>query len=254
MDFPTLGYNDDPERERRNKALRCAMIKGFDWSRRNESFYFGLGRVFPGVITPTVPEFDPELSEESVTLDIDGAKQLLADNGWNEDNLPELVYGAQAGVNDRMMFEQFRGFFKKIGYPPEKIILKQYATFGDYMKATANSQLPFVSKGWGLDFPDAENTLQLFYGPNGSPGSNDANYKNPEFDRLYEQAAVMLPSPGRTAIYRRMNKILIDDCVTISGIARTRIYLWHKDIIAMPDRQIVGGFYLRFVDTADDGG
>lgn len=253
MDFPDFGYNEDPERERRNKALRCAIIKGFDWSRRNESFYFGLGRVFPGVITPTVPEFDPELSDESVTLDLDGAKKLLGENGWREENLPEIVYGAPAGVTQRMFYEQFRGFLKKIGYPPEKIVLKQYATFGDFVKDTSNSVLPFISKGWGLDFPDAENTLQLFYGPNGSPGSNDANYKNPEFDRLYEQAAVMLPSPERTAIYRRMNQMLIDDCVTISGLARTRIYLWHKDVIAMPDREIVGGFYLRFVDTVDGG-
>ena len=253
MDFPEFGYNDDPERERRNKALRCAISKGFDWERRNESFYFGLARVFPGIITPTVPEFDPELSEESVTLDIAGARKLLADNRWNEDNLPEIVYGTPAGVIQRMFYEQFRGFMKKIGYPPEKVVLKQYATFGDFVKDTSNSRLPIVAKGWGLDYPDAENTLQLFYGPNGSPGSNDANYKNPEYDRLYEQSAVMLPSPERTEIYRRMNQMLIDDCVVIAGLARTRIYLWHKDIIALPDREIVGGFFLRFVDTVDGG-
>ena len=253
MDFPEFGYNDDPERERRNKALRCAVTKGFDWARRNESFYFGLARVFPGIITPTVPEFDPELSEESVTLDIAGAKKLLADNGWNADNIPEIVFGTTAGVIQRMFYEQFRGFMKKIGYPPEKIVLKQYATFGDFVKDTSNSRLPIIAKGWGLDYPDAENTLQLFYGPNGSPGSNDANYRNPEYDRLYEQSAVMLPSPERTEIYRRMNRMLIDDCVVISGLARTRIYLWHKDIIAVPDREIVGGFFLRFVDTIDGG-
>ncbi|NNC63953.1 MAG: hypothetical protein HKN84_04130 [Gammaproteobacteria bacterium] len=251
MDFPEFGYNDDPERERRNKALRCAVTKGFDWARRNESFYFGLARVFPGIITPTVPEFDPELSEGSVTLDIAGAKKLLADNGWNEDNIPEIVFGTTAGVIQRMFYEQFRGFMKKIGYPPEKIVLKQYATFGDFVKDTSNSRLPIIAKGWGLDYPDAENTLQLFYGPNGSPGSNDANYKNPEYDRLYEQSAVMLPSPERTEIYRRMNQMLIDDCVVISGLARTRIYLWHKNIIALPDREIVGGFFMRFVDTVD---
>jgi ABC-type transport system substrate-binding protein len=253
MDFPEFGYNDDPERERRNKALRCAMVKGFDWARRNESFYFDLGQVFPGVITPAVPEFDPSLARDSVTLDIAGAKQLLADNGWTAENLPEIVYGIQAGVVQRMFYEQFRGFMKKIGYPPEKVVLKQYATFGDFSRATSESKLPIVSKGWSLDYPDAENTLQLFYGPNGSPGSNDANYRNPDFDRLYEQSAVMQPSPERTALYRRMNRMVIDDCVAISGLSRTRIYLWHKNVIALPDREIVAGFFLRFVDIADNG-
>jgi ABC-type transport system substrate-binding protein len=198
-----------------------------------------------------VPEFDPALSEESVTLDIDGAKKLLAENGWNEDNLPEILYGATAGVIQRMFYEQFRGFMKKIGYPSERVVLKQYATFGDFIKDTSNSRLPIVAKGWGLDYPDAENTLQLFYGPNSSPGSNDANYRNPEYDRLYEESAVMLPSPERTEIYRRMNKMVVDDCVAISGLSRTRIYLWHKNVIAMPDREIVGGFFLRFVDIVN---
>ena len=90
--------------------------------------------------------------------------------------------------------------------------------------------------------------MQLFYGPNGSPGSNDANYSNPEYDALFEQASVMLPSPERTEIYQRMNQILIDDCVTISGMSRVQIMLWHKDVIAMPDSSIVGGFFLRYVD------
>ena len=68
---------------------------------------------------------------------------------------------------------------------------------------------------------------------------------------MYELASTMLPSPERTEIYQRMNRILIDDCVANTGIARTRIYLWHKNVIAIPDREIVGGFFLKYVDIAD---
>jgi oligopeptide transport system substrate-binding protein len=249
LDFPEFGYNEDPEREERNKALRCAMVKAFDWERRNESFYFGLGNVFPGIIIPVVPEYDPDISTASIKRDVAGAKALLAEYGWHSDNLPELVYGANSSVTSRLIFEQFRAWMQEIGYPREKIVLKQYATFGDISKAWKESRLPFVTKGWGLDFPDAENTLQLFYGPNGSPGSNDANYRNPEFDRLYEKTSTMLPSPERTALYRKMNQLVIDDCVAITGLARTRILLWHKDVIGFPDREIVGGFWLKYVDV-----
>jgi oligopeptide transport system substrate-binding protein len=250
--LPEFGYNPDPERERRNKALRCAVIKAIDWPARNESFYAGIGTIFPGIIVPVVPEYDPDLSTESVTRDVPGARRLLAENGWTADNLPVFVYGTTAGVTSRLFFEQFRAWLKEIGYPREKVVLKQYATFGDISKAWKQAELPWVSKGWGLDYPDAQNTLQLFYGPNGSPGSNDANYHDPEFDRLYEQTSVMLPSPERTALYRRMNQMVIDDCVAATGLARTRIYLWHKDVIAMPDREIVGGFFLKYVDLADE--
>jgi oligopeptide transport system substrate-binding protein len=138
-----------------------------------------------------------------------------------------------------------------IGYPKEKIVLKTYATFGDIAKAWRNSELPLISKGWGLDYPDAENTLQLFYGPNAAPGSNDGNYRNAAYDDLYRQAAVMLPSPERTELYRRMNKMVIDDCVAFTGLSRVGITLWHKNIIALPDRNFVGGRFLNFVDVAN---
>jgi len=249
MDFPEFGYNPDPEREKRNKALRCAIIKAVSWEQRNESFYVGLGRKFPGIIVPVVPEFDPDLSYDSVTRDIDGARLLLAEHGWTPENLPELIYGTTSSVTSRLFYEQFRAWLKELGYPPEKVILKQYATFGDISKAWKESRLPLISKGWGLDYPDAENTLQLFYGPNASPGSNDGNYRNPEYDRLFEQSSTMLPSPERTELYRRMNRMVIDDCVAITGLSRTRIYLWHKNVITVPDRDIVGGFFLKYVDV-----
>ncbi len=249
LDFPEMGYNEDPKRNRRNKALRCAVIRGFDWEARNDSFYMGLGQVFPGVIPPVVPEFDPDMSKDSITRDVVYAKQLLADNNWTAESLPTLVYGTVAGVKSRLFFEQFRAFLKDIGYPPEKIVLKRYATFGDVVRAWSRSELPFVSKGWGLDYPDAENTLQLFYGPNGSPGSNDANYANPQYDALFEEASVMPPSAERTVIYRKMNQMLVDDCVALTGLTRMKITLWHNDVIAVPDSSIVAGNFLRYVDV-----
>ncbi|NND65394.1 MAG: hypothetical protein HKM24_05455, partial [Gammaproteobacteria bacterium] len=248
FDFPEWGYHNDPKQVARNKALRCAVIKAFDWDERNDRFYSGIGKVFPGVIPPMVPEYDANLSRESVTYDLAAAKQLLADHGWTPDNLPEFTYGAGGAVVQRQFFEQFRDFMMKLGFPAEKIVFKQYATFGDLAKAWKQSQLPYISKGWGLDFPDAENTLQLFYGPNSSPGSNDANYRNPEYDRLYEQSSVMQPGPQRTAIYRRMNQLIIDDCAAVTGMSRTGISLWHKNVIAYPDHDIVGGHFLRYVD------
>jgi oligopeptide transport system substrate-binding protein len=251
MDFPEIGYNEDPERERRNRALRCAMTRGFNWQSRNESWYSGLGVPFPGIIPPVTPEYDPDLSKDSIRYDPEGARALLLENGWNADNLPVLEYGTTPGPTSRLFYEQFRAWMTRIGYPSEKLVLKTYATFGDIAKAWRNSELPLISKGWGLDYPDAENTLQLFYGPNGSPGSNDGNYSNPEYDDLYRQASVMLPSPERTVLYRRMNELVIDDCAAITGLSRRGIALWHRNVVMLPDRNFVGGRFLKYVDILE---
>ncbi len=253
LDDPAIGYHPDPERERRNRALRCAMRKAFDWQARNERFYFDMGRVFPGVIPPTVPQFDPDLARDSVQRDVAGARELLAEHGWTPDNLPELEYGYPSSVKERQAFEQFRGFMEEIGYPREKIRGRPYASFGEYSRALKQRAVPIFFLSWTLDYPDAQNTLQLFYGPHGSPGSNNMNYRNPAFDRLYREASRLRESGERQKLYQRMNRMVIDDCAVISGLARTRIMLWHRDVVAFPDQEMVGGHFLKYVDIPQDG-
>ena len=247
---PDFGYHEDSVQNEKNKALRCAIIKGFDWSDRNSRYYSGLGQVFPGVIPPIVPEFDPALDSSSVEYDVEEAKRLLSDSGWTADNLPVLTYGIANSTLEQQFFEQFRGFMIKIGYPQEKIVIKRYATFGDIAGAWSRSELPLINKGWALDYPDAENTLQLFYGPNHSPGSNDSNYANPEYDRIFKQASTLQPGPERTALYRRLNRMIIDDCLAITGMSRTEVLMWDKRVIAYPDRSFVGGFHFPYIDIS----
>jgi len=244
---PVFGNNGDPVHDEKNKALRCAIRKAKNWDQSNRAFYFGLGTVFPGVITPSVLEYDPDMSQDSIELDIEGAKQLLQQAGWNAENLPDLVYHTSGSVTNRLQYEQFRGFLKKVGYPVKKVKYNPYPSFGAFNKALKDGKTPFFSLGWGLDYPDAENTLQLFYGPNKSPGSNNFNYVNPQFDSLFEQAKTMQPSPERTDLYQQLNQMVIDDCVVLSGLSRNRIYLWHHDVIMYPDREILGGFFARYV-------
>jgi ABC-type transport system substrate-binding protein len=254
MDDQRIGYHPDSDQAARNTSLRCAIIKAFDWQKRNEVFYYGIGRVFAGIIPPASLEFDPAQDDSWVQRDLDGARKLLRDAGWHAGNLPELEYGFPASVTERQMFEQFRSFMADIGYPAEKIRPLTFATYGDYARAYLNREVMLTTTGWTMDYPDAENTMQLFYGPNASPGSNSANYSNEEFDRLYRAGAAMQPSPMRTSLYRNMNRILLDDCVTISGISRTLILMWNQDAVMLPDRAFVGGFFFRYVDSgAADG-
>jgi oligopeptide transport system substrate-binding protein len=254
MDDQRIGHHPDAEQDARNRALRCAIIKAFDWPRRNEIFYSGLGRTFPGVIAPITPEYDPGQSMESVSRNLDEARSLLKRNGWSANNLPELEYGFPSSVTERQMFEQFRSFMAEIGYPEEKIKPLTFASYGDYARAFLNREVMLITTAWTMDYPDSENTMQLFFGPNASPGANNSNYRNPEYDRLYREAAVMPESPMRTALYRKMNQMVIEDCVSITGLSRTLILLWDKRFRMLPDRSFVGGFFLRFALAGSGAG
>ena len=246
-----IGYHADPVQNQRNQALRCAMVKAFDWKKRNEIFFYGIGRVFPGIIPESVPEYDPDRDQAYVQRDLQAAIELLTKYGWNEDNLPVLDYGFPNSVTERQIFEQFRNFMMEMGYPAEKIRPLIFASYGDYQRAYSQGKVTLINTSWTMDYPDAENNMQLFYGPNSAPGSNSASYNNPDYDRLYESSASMSESPERTVIYRQMNQLMMDDCASISGISRTLLFLWDKNVIMQPDRSFLGGYFMRFVDLME---
>ena len=88
----------------------------------------------------------------------------------------------------------------------------RYSNWPEFLKRLDRNETQMFRLAWIIDYPDAQNFLQLFYSKNASPGPNHANYSNPEFDRLYEQILVMQDTPARTALYRQMANIVVEDC------------------------------------------
>lgn len=246
-----IGYHTDPVQNQRNRALRCAMVKAFDWKKRNEIFFYGIGQVFPGIIPTAVAEYDSHGDSSYIQRDLQGAIDLLTANGWNKENLPVLDYGFPNSVTERQVFEQFRSFMMEMGYPAEKIRPMIFATYGDYQRAYSQGKVTLINSSWTMDYPDMENIMQLYYGPNAAPGSNSANYNNPAYNRFYESSATLNESPERTRIYREMNQLLMNDCASFTGISRTLLFLWDKKVIMKPDRSFVGGYFMRFVDLKE---
>ncbi|GJQ56839.1 MAG: hypothetical protein HKUEN07_34080 [Rhodocyclaceae bacterium] len=65
---------------------------------------------------------------------------------------------------------------------------------------------------------------------------------------------VLFDAAATTEIYTlSLHDALPIYCVAITGLSRKRIYLWHKNVVALPDREIVGGFFLRYVDVLPEG-
>jgi ABC-type transport system substrate-binding protein len=62
--------------------------------------------------------------------------------------------------------------------------------------------------GWNADYPDAENFMQLLYGPNAGQ-ENQAQFKLAEFDKLYDEAHALPDSPQRTKLFDRMTELVI---------------------------------------------
>lgn len=82
------------------------------------------------------------------------------------------------------------------------------------LELTAHSNAPFFRANWMGDYPDAENYMAMFYSKNPAP-PNYTHYKNPAFDKLYEQALEQTDDSVRYSLYRQMDQLVIDDAPVV---------------------------------------
>ena len=69
-------------------------------------------------------------------------------------------------------------------------------------------KIPMRGDGWNADYPDAENFMQLLYGPHAAQ-ENQAQFDLPEFNDLYQKARLLPDSPERTKLFDRMTQLVI---------------------------------------------
>jgi ABC-type transport system substrate-binding protein len=149
------------------------------------------------------------------TYNAERAKKLLAEAGYpgghdkngNPLRLAMIMPGA-GNTDARQMGEFFTDHLRTLGVE----LTVQTLSFAEYLRRERDGNYQVMYAGWIGDYPDAENFLKLFYGPNKCPGVNATNYQNTEFDKLYDRIAVMADSPERTTLYEQMADMVMEDC------------------------------------------
>ncbi len=207
-----IGFNMDDPVVGANRKLRQAMTCAFDTEAYIKFYNHRITRP-NGPIPPGVAGYAEGASP--FPFDLDRAKALIAEAGYPEGKDPKtgrrLQLTLELGSADpeiRQAAELFAHFMEKIGI----VIQPSYNNWPTFLEKMERRQAQLFTLGWVADYPDAENFLQLFYGPNSSPGPNHANYVNAEFDRLYEKIREMSDTPERTAIYQEMADLVVEDC------------------------------------------
>jgi len=221
-----FGFNMEDAVVGKNIYLRRAMSCA--WNRREYIEVFNNNRGVPakGIFPPMFKEYDADFVNPWTQYDIKKAKELMAQavklNGGKEPEVTLSLPGTDTTL--RQMGQYFRRSMDKIGL---KVTVDYYdwPTFQDRVKSRS---LQIFAMGWVADYPDGESFLQIFYGPNQSPGPNNFNYQNPEYDKLYKTISVMSDCPERTAIYRQMERLICDDCVAIFSYHPTAFVPYYK--------------------------
>ena len=239
LDVYFYGFNFD-HKIFQNINLRKAMSLAFDQKLMNELFYNNTGIPAESVAPPGVAGNNPAFKNPWKGPNLELAKKHMALAGYPEGKgLPEITLDTFSSTSARQKAEFFQKQMEKIG-----IKIKVVGNLSPELQAKIKKRsVMMIDYGWIGDYPDTENFLQIFYGPNSSPGANSANYNNPEFNKMYETVAKMQNTPERTALYEKAVQYLTNEVVVIFTVHTQTYMLQQKWIKNYHDSDFIFDFH-----------
>ena len=221
-----------------SKSLRQAMCLAFNVEQYIDVIYNGRGKRAVNVIPSTFKghaEAGPgpyaRLDLTAAREKIKEAKEELVQAGVIEpdEDIPPITLDMPGrDEHARRVAEYIQGEFRRIGIEI-KIELNDWPGLQEKVHKKLTQM---YTMGWHADYPDAENFLQLFYSPNIDRGTNNANYRNPEFDLLYERAGNLPNVEDRVPLYAKMARIIANDCPVLplsEPVSYVLLYDWVSD-------------------------
>ncbi len=212
-------------------ALRRAISLGYN--RDAEIAVIRKGEAVPAEqpIGPGVAGYDPAFRNPLNRYDPARAKALLDLFGYvDRDNdgyreLPDgnplsIEYASTPTLLDRQYDELWKRSMDAIGI---RLTFRK-ATWPELLKAGQLGKLQLRTIGWLANIPDADNFLQLLYGPN-TGQSNDARFHLDAYDHIYRQAKRLPDSPERDRLYRELSRLAVVYAPWKLGIYRIETHL-----------------------------
>ncbi len=102
--------------------------------------------------------------------------------------------------------------------------------FPEELKQERACQLLSRTASWIADYPDGDDFMQIFYGPN-SHQNNNSCFQMAAWDRIYERTRAMPASPERDQLYRQLWRMVEVNGVTKLHDTRVRNMLVQPAVI-----------------------
>jgi len=208
VDTAILFPGDRPLLDRR---VRQAINYGFDRDKMMKYLRNNIGTpACSGFVPAGIPSFDAQ-AVPGYYFDRDKARMLLREAGYGEGHsMPPITLSTTSDYLD--LCEYIQHELAEIGI----VLAIEVSAGAAFRNMMANSKFQFFRGSWIADYPDAENYLALFYSRNFSPGGpNYTHYSNPAYDRMYEKALRTTDEAGRFALYRSMDRMIMEDAVVV---------------------------------------
>jgi oligopeptide transport system substrate-binding protein len=240
MNDPVVGT---PARER-GRALRRAMALCIDRRDYIRRYLNGRGQPATQITPPNMIGHFEDYASPSQRHDPEEALRILREAGFNVEGAGANVVtrdpdtGRQVTVNvllrrNNEAMREYARFLRSSGLKIGVIIESELMTFPEWLQRTDDNAGQIFDAGWVMDYPDAQNMLQLLYGPNRPPGINNSAYESPEFDRAYSEMVVLDEADPeklerKLELIRELNEIFDRDVPWILMENREDVLLHHQ--------------------------
>jgi ABC-type transport system substrate-binding protein len=193
-------------------ALRRALAMAYDAGEEVRVILNGQAVEAEYPIPPGVVGHVPNW-KSTIKYDPAAANALLDRFGYKRgpdgyrtypDGKPMVIkYAARPDTQNRQLEELVKKNYDAVGVRMES----QRDTFPELLKLEKQCKLFSREAAWIADYPDGDNFMQLWYGPNAYQ-SNNGCVSIPEYDALYKKTTRMPPGPERDKLYQEMARIL----------------------------------------------
>ena len=188
----------------------------------------------------SVAPYDPVLANK--LLDYFGYKR--GSDGYRTwpDGTPLVWrYSSTPSSRDREIDELWQKSTERIGIRMQVDKNK----FPEELKRERACQLLSRTAAWIADYPDGDDFVQLFYGPN-SHQNNSSCFQLAEWDRIYEKTRSMPDSPERNRLYRQLWRMVEVNGVTKMHDTRVRNMLVQPQVIGYKKHPILLAEWMYF--------
>ncbi len=209
----------------KNLNLRKAIAYGVNIEKYIELFTYNVGQKSNSIYPPGVPGYSPA-AELPYKYDLALAKEYLKKAGYPDGKgLAPLKFDIRGSdTRRRQMGEYIQQELRSLGIKVEVVI----NTFPAFLEKARKGQLQFWQGGWVLDYPDAENVLQLLSSQNLPPGQNYFNYENSDYDKLFQEARVIEDGKRKFELMQKMEDLVNADLPWVMQYYARNYILSHK--------------------------
>ncbi len=154
-----------------------------------------------------MPAYNPSLG---LTFNPEGARALLKDAGYPAGKgFPPVTAVFSTNPENLLIAQNLQAQWKKNLNIDIMLDNQEWKVF---LKTLETDTPPIFRLGWGADYPDPDNFMNLF---TSNSGNNRTHWKNREYDRLVDAAVIEKDLEGRKMLYDRAQEILTEEEVPI---------------------------------------